>query len=369
MSLDVTLQTDPEIYGNTATEEARRQVEICNACRYCEGYCAVFPAITQQKVFTDGDLTQLANLCHNCRGCYYACQYTDPHDFAVNLPKALAETRAESWERHAWPGGLARGFNRHGVALAAALIVGVAVMFWAITALPGEGEGFYAYISHGVMVAIFGPAFLLPLAAIVISLRRYWREVGGTRVTLSDLHGAFRSAATMRNLSGGQGQGCNFEEGDRYSNRRRWMHQAGMYGFLLCFASTSSGTLMHYLLGLEAPYAWYSLPKLLGVPGGVLLVIGGAGLAWLKTKADPELGAPALWGGEMAFVLLLVFVGATGLLLYAATGTGAVGWLLAVHLGSVLAFFLLTPYSKMIHGFYRMAALTRDAQLKSGPQA
>ena len=104
-------------------------------------------------------------------------------------------------------------------------------------------------------------------------------------------------------------------------------------------------------------------------PGGVLLVIGGAGLAWLKTKADPELGAPALWGGEMAFVLLLVFVGATGLLLYAATGTGAVGWLLAVHLGSVLAFFLLTPYSKMIHGFYRMAALTRDAQLKSGPQA
>jgi citrate/tricarballylate utilization protein len=23
--------------------EARRQMEICNACRYCEGYCAVFP--------------------------------------------------------------------------------------------------------------------------------------------------------------------------------------------------------------------------------------------------------------------------------------------------------------------------------------
>jgi hypothetical protein len=27
--------------------EARRQVEICNACRYCEGYCAVFPAINR----------------------------------------------------------------------------------------------------------------------------------------------------------------------------------------------------------------------------------------------------------------------------------------------------------------------------------
>ncbi|MYF87928.1 MAG: 4Fe-4S ferredoxin, partial [Boseongicola sp. SB0676_bin_33] len=25
--------------------EARRQADICNACRYCEGYCSVFPAM------------------------------------------------------------------------------------------------------------------------------------------------------------------------------------------------------------------------------------------------------------------------------------------------------------------------------------
>ena len=63
----------------------------------------------------------------------------------------------------------------------------------------------------------------------------------------------------------------------------------------------------------------------------------------------------------MAFVLLLFFVSATGLLLYAATGTVAVGWLLPLHLGTVLTFFLLTPYSKMAHGFFRMAALTKEA--------
>ena len=28
----------------------------------------------RQKEFSDGDITHLANLCHNCRGCYYACQ-------------------------------------------------------------------------------------------------------------------------------------------------------------------------------------------------------------------------------------------------------------------------------------------------------
>ena len=75
--------------------EARRQIEICNACRYCEGYCAVFPAINRERVFADGDIMQLAHLCHNCRGCYYSCQYIPPHEFAVNIPRILAETRAE----------------------------------------------------------------------------------------------------------------------------------------------------------------------------------------------------------------------------------------------------------------------------------
>lgn len=347
-------------------EEAARQVEICNACRYCEGYCAVFPAMFKERTFASGDLTQLANLCHNCRGCYYACQYTEPHEFALNLPAALAEARHESWERFAWPAAPARLFQRSGVALALALVLGIALLFWAAAALtPASGEGFYAVLAHGTMVAIFLPAFVLPLLAIGVGLNRYWSEVGGSRVTLAQLTDAVRSAATMRNLAGGQGQGCNFEDEDRFTNARRHAHQAVMWGFLLCFASTSSGTVMHYLFDLQAPYAWYALPKLLGVPGGLLLTVGAAGLIWLKTKADPTLGAPSAWGAEMAFVLLLGLTGLTGLLLYAATGTGAVPALLAIHLGAVLVLFLSTPYSKMAHGFYRMAALVRDAQIKA----
>ena len=346
-----------------ATAEARRQVEICNACRYCEGYCSVFPAMFRERVFTDGDITQLANLCHNCRGCYYACQYTDPHEFALNLPAALAEARTESWDRYAWPGDLAGVFQRSGVALGGALVAGLAVLFLALTALqPAGGEGFYAYLAHGAMVAIFLPAFGFPLVALGIGLRRYWREVGGTRVTLADLKTAALSAGKLKNLSGGQGQGCNFEAGDRFSNARRHAHQATMWGFLLCFAATSAGTVMHYVLDWPAPYPLFSLPKLLGVPGGILLTVGALGLARLKTRADRDLGAPSVWGGEMAFVLLLALTGASGLVLYAATGTALVAPILAVHLGAVLAFFLTTPYSKMAHGFYRFAALVRDAQ-------
>lgn len=345
-----------------ALGEARRQVEICNACRYCEGYCSVFPAITRQRAFADGDITQLANLCHNCRGCFYACQYTEPHAFALNLPGALAEVRHDSWRDLAWPGAFARLFDRSGVAISSVLVLAIALVFaFAQAFRPESGEGFYAHMSHGLMVAIFAPAFVLPLISVAVSMRAYWRQVGGGSIHLADVLDAMKSAGRMRNLDGGHGDGCNFEDGDRFSNARRHAHQATLYGFLLCFASTSAGTVLHYGFGMEAPYGFFSLPKLLGVPGGVLLCLGTAALAWLKTKADRSLGAPAIWGGEMAFVLLLFAVSATGLLLYMATGTALVAMLLPLHLGTVLAFFLLTPYSKMAHGFYRMAALTKDA--------
>ncbi len=342
--------------------EARRQAEICNACRYCEGYCSVFPALHRERAFADGDITHLANLCHNCRGCYYACQYTAPHEFDLNLPKALAEVRQESWKTHAWPAGFGQLFERAGSVLALVLVVATACLFaLAQNINPASGEGFYAYISHGLMIVIFAPAFLLPLAAIGVSIKSYWRNTGGGTVQLSDVLAAARSAGRMKNLEGGHGDGCNFEEEDRFSHARRYAHQATLYGFLLCFASTSSGTVLHYGFGLEAPYALFSLPKLLGIPGGILLCLGTGALAYLKTKANPILGAPKAWGGEMAFVLLLFAVSATGLLLYAATGTAAVSALLPLHLGTVLTFFLLAPFSKMAHGFYRMAALTKEA--------
>ncbi|WP_050526676.1 tricarballylate utilization 4Fe-4S protein TcuB [Pseudorhodobacter aquimaris] len=351
--------------GLDLTQEARRQVEICNACRYCEGFCSVFPAIAEKRMFADGDITQLASLCHNCQGCYHACQYTAPHEFNLNLPAILAEVRHDSWDRFAWPRAFAGAFQRSGVAIGLALVAGFALLFAALVALrPESGEGFYAFLAHTAMVAIFAPAFLGPLAVIAIGLRRYWVEVGGAPIRLSHLRAAFASAATMRNLGGGQGQGCNFENGNRFSNKRRMAHQMVMYGFLLCFAATSSGTLMHYLLGMEAPYGLFSLPKLLGVPGGVLLTLGAVWLVSLKMRSEKALGAASAWGGEMAFVILLGLTGFTGLALYAATGTALVGPLLAVHLGAVLAFFLTTPYSKMVHGFYRLAALIRDAQTK-----
>ena len=128
--------------------------------------------------------------------------------------------------------------------------------------------------------------------------------------------------------------------------------------------STTSGTVLHYVFNMPAPYGFWSLPKLFGVPGGILMVIGTVWLAGLKLKADRKLGDASAWGGEMAFILLLFLVAATGLLLYLLGGTSFMLLMLTLHLGSVLSFFLLTPFTKMAHAPYRLAALVRAASVR-----
>ena len=344
--------------------EARRQTEICNACRYCEGYCSVFPAIHRDRAFSDGNMMQLANLCHNCQNCYHACQFTAPHEFDINLPKALAETRQESWEATAFPKGLGTVFHRHGTLICLAATVAIALLFMTAQNLKGSGDGFYAVMSHGIMVAIFLPAFVLPLICIAISLRRYWCQVGGGSITLSDMVNAFGSAAKMKNLAGGHGDGCNYEDEDRYSHSRRIWHQFVMYGFLLCFAATSVATVLHYVFDMPAPYPLFSLPKLFGLSGGILLSVGTLAMLELKTRGVPSLSDQRVRSGEFGFIFLLFFVSTSGLLLYAFGSTPALEVLLALHLGSVLTLFLLTPYTKMAHGFYRLTALIKDAQIR-----
>src|SRR5579872_2672934 len=84
--------------------EGERLMTICNSCRYCEGFCAVFPAMERRMRFSGADLNYLANLCHNCGECFHACQYAPPHEFAVNVPKVFAEIRVKSYQKYSCTG-------------------------------------------------------------------------------------------------------------------------------------------------------------------------------------------------------------------------------------------------------------------------
>ncbi|OYV36027.1 MAG: hypothetical protein B7Z80_16785, partial [Rhodospirillales bacterium 20-64-7] len=156
------------------------------------------------------------------------------------------------------------------------------------------------------------------------------------------------------------GNGCN-DNSEAFSMRRRWLHHGMFYGFLLCFASTTTGFIYHSFLGWPAPYPFISVPVLLGTIGGVLLLIGTIGLFAMKLIDDPMPSVRKLLGADIALLMLLTLVAATGLILLAVRATGAMGLAMAVHLGFILALFVALPYSKMVHGVYRSAALLRRA--------
>jgi len=358
-----------------ALAEADRLMTVCNSCRYCEGLCAVFPAMEMRRSFTDGDLRYFANLCHGCGACFDDCQFAPPHEFNVNVPKALAQLRAESYAHYAWPRAAAPLFERNGLAVAIAASLSVAAFIAGFAAwtdpsvLFGTHKGpgaFYRLMPHNAMVLIFGGAFLYALAALAMGLRAFWREGNGADAAA---HAAAMSdAARLRYLDGG-GAGCS-DIDDPTPDRRRLFHHLTLYGFLLCLASTSVATLYHYLLGREAPYPWYDLPVLLGTLGGIGLLVGPIGLLREKAKRAPATRVAHLGGMEMAFVAMLFLTSLTGLALLVLRETPAMGLLLACHLGIVFGLFLTLPYGKFVHGLYRYAALARYAkERKSGRHA
>ncbi len=346
--------------------EARRTMEICNACRYCEGYCAVFPAMELHRAFADRDLVHLANLCHGCKGCFYACQYAPPHEFGLNLPKVFAELRRESYEHHAWPGALAGLFAKNGLFISLATGVAlIGVMLLAALLIDSQalfgvhrGDGaFYRVVPYDVMVALGTLTFGYAVLALVMGLRNYWRASGPGSVGWKALALGLHDALTLKHLSGG-GHGCN-DTHEGFTQNRRWLHQAMMWGFILSFASTSVATIYDHLFGWIAPYSWYSAPVVLGTLGGIGLTIGSGGLFWLKLKTDPVPVAQRNFGMDMGLLAQLFLVATTGLALLFFRHTSAMGMLLVIHLGFVLALFVSLPYGKFVHGLYRFAALVR----------
>jgi len=352
-------------------KETERQLVICNACRYCEGYCAVFPAMERRRSFAPADITYLANLCFDCRGCFYACQYAPPHEFAVNVPKVFAQLRTETYREYGWP-RLLSGLYRRG--LTGALVpsaVGVAIVLFLVLLLRGPGallsvdarEGaFYRVIAYEAMVA---PALLLAvygLAVFLIGTVRFWRDTGGRIGDLLDARAfarATRDAFSLRYLGGG-GDGCNYPDA-AFSSARRWLHHLVFYGFLLDLASTTVAAIYDHFLQWRAPYPLLSWPVALGTIGGLMIVAGTLGLLYLKRRSDAVPAEPRMVSMDVAFLMALFLTSVTGLLLLVLRETPAMGTLLAVHLGVVAALFVTLPYGKFAHVVYRYAALIRNS--------
>jgi citrate/tricarballylate utilization protein len=350
-------------------EEANRQLVICNACRYCEGLCPVFRAIEKRRDFAKGDIFYLANLCHDCRACYYACMFTPPHEFAINIPQILSEARVESYKQWSWPGLLARAFKEPRVALLLADIVGslvvVAALLWVgprrlVTPHTGPGA-FYAIVPYLAMVI---PALGLFFFGIAIWLRgalHSWSETNGgvSRPPLraKALFEVIGAVLSLRYLEGG-GPGCTYPE-ERPSSARRIHHSFVFWGFLADFLSTTLAFIYQDFLHDLPPYSVGSAPVVFGTIGGVLLIVGTLGLIGMKHASDRAPAVERAYAMDYTFLAILGLTALTGLLTLVFRATAALGSLLVLHLALVAALFITAPYGKFVHAVYRSLALVR----------
>jgi citrate/tricarballylate utilization protein len=348
--------------------EAQRQFLICSACRYCESYCATFPAIEARTEYTAADAAYIANVCHDCRACYQACMYTAPHEFAVDIPKLLADLRHKSYEERTVPAAagtlVANGNGTFTalVALAFAAILFAAIALtgrWPQMAIGSAAPGAFYRIVPFLWMLI--PALVLAgwaFVALCTMARNLVRDaVPNLRANLADLIGAWKDGLGLTYMKGG-GDGCYYPDIAEPGSARRLLHLTLVTGVALAFFATVAGAFMQDVLRIEPPYDLLSIPVISGTLGGACILIGGAGLLMLKARHNArELDVRATLKLEYAFLWTLLTVAVTGLLLLALRGTTLLGPMLVIHLATVGALFLSIPYGKFIHVPLRLAAL------------
>ena len=365
---------------NKLIEEAGRQLTICNACRYCEGYCPVFPAMEMRRDFATGDVVFISHLCHDCRACYYACMYSPPHEFAINLPQVLSTIRQESYQDWSWPALFGRSFTdkRIGAALAAgavALVVFLSLIFVGPAAIFTRHVGPGAFYRVIPFLAMLVPALALTFYAAALWMTggsRFWREAGSKlieRTGLNSLVDAAGDALNLKWLKGG-GPGCYYP-GATPSSARRLYHSFVFYGFLSALLSTILAAIYQDLLHRLPPYGFTSAPVIFGTVGGVGMIVGVLGLLFIKRKSDAAPASAGMMSVDYSFLLILGLTSLSGMLVLVLRSTAAMGGLLIIHLGLGAALFITAPYGKFVHSMYRSLALIlhRAEQVRAGHNA
>ncbi|MEM2203666.1 MAG: tricarballylate utilization 4Fe-4S protein TcuB [Sulfolobales archaeon] len=358
------------IYKLDLYDEASRQLLLCNACRYCEGYCAVFPAIERRISYDKGYIEYIANLCHDCRSCYPACPYIPPHEFSINIPMLLSSIRLEIYAKYTYPEKLSRIFFKRPLASSLVVtLISIAVM-WLLAIIVGDPSrifqkhlysgSFYTIFPHWTIVA-GGLTLLIYITTImVVSSVRYWRAINrnsSRSITIGVIIGALWDAISHKYFRGG-GAGCEYP-GEFGGYRRLYMHLFLFLGFLLATMATIVAAIYQEALGIMPPYDYLSLPVILGTSGGILITIGCFTLIYYKARSARTLIERKMAELDRFMLLLIGLISLTGVVLLISRDTEYMGSLFITHMGLVLALFLLAPYSKLIHIPYRILSLAK----------
>lgn len=352
-------------------EEGRRQLTICNSCRYCAGYCPVWPAMERRPLLTLQEQVHMANLCHDCRDCFTACMYTPPHEFDLNPPKVFTEIREYTYRAYIGPQAMHRVLeSRWGTVAVSVLAV---VFVAAVSGLTGGtlmgrvGGDPYSVIGHTIIIASALAASLFAIGVVLVGMARYWRDTHGPLRDLFDLGAWGRTlglAARLEHQSGAE-EGCAYEDNEPKATRKV-AHQLIMYGFLLTFASTTSAAIMENVLGLYPPYPVLSVPVVLGSVGGIMAIVGCVISLRAKKQSDASLTTRGMLRADRALLWALLFINLSGMFTLVFRETAAFGWTFVVHFAAVLVFFVFAPYTKFVHWVFRVLATYKDV-LETAP--
>jgi citrate/tricarballylate utilization protein len=342
---------------------------MCNACGYCHGYCQVFNLSRLYSSFADNDLSYLANICHDCRACLDACQYAKPHEFHIDVPDSLRDLRHHTYKLYGRPRFVADflGRSKYGgfVLVVVAMLLSVSVLGLStlpeISSIRTAAPTFYDAVSWQVMMLVGAVPAAWSLTAIARSTVSFWRDIWGQsieRPQILDLLQTLCGIFTWHHF-GALSHGCQ-GNGLYLTFRRKYLHLGLLYGCISCFAATVVGTIYHHILGQPAPYAYTSLPVILGTVGGGAIMVGAIGLFIVGPRSSLDRKA------DVSLLPSLSLVAFTGLSLLLFRESRAMTFLLTLHLGAVVGFFLSIPYGHFLHGPFRAIAMLRAAsQIKT----
>ncbi|QRF75378.1 tricarballylate utilization protein B [Thermoplasmatales archaeon] len=353
--------------------EASRQLNICNACRYCEGFCPVWDVIEYRKKFGRSDVEYIANLCHDCGQCFDVCPFTPPNKFSVNIPAVLSEVRTQTYKEYTVPGTASVLFEKQAalpvIAFATSFITLLVVYFLTgsstrlFYAISGPGS-FYDIIPNVILdVAGLLLAFFIVLVWIASGLK-FIRSVNGSgSIRPSDYLAAASDSFGERWFKGG-GAGCNYPDREaRGSYKKLAVHSLVLYGFLLDLLATMSAFVEQDFMHILPPYPLISVPVLSGLVGGIMIIVGVV-LFLIYDKLGTGFRKKGMKKMDSAFLITLSLTAFTGILLFSMRGTNLMGSLLLIHLSVVAVLFVTAPYGKFVHLVYRYLSIAKYRQEK-----
>jgi citrate/tricarballylate utilization protein len=353
-------------------DEAVRQYTICNACRHCEGFCAVWDVISLRTTIKEKDVKYFAYLCHDCRDCYYACPYSIPHEFSLNIPKINSKIRLDINKEMSIPKFLGKIYDKLNIITVSISILSFIFMITIIGLLRGINllispqPSFYTVIPS-IYIQIGG--IILGLYALTVLIYQgivYWYEIGGDTINLLNLksHVITLYQELSHKWFKGGGVGCDYPS---YSGSylRLFFHSLLVSGFILDFLSTVIAAFYEKILHIMPPYPFESPVVILGILGGLLLLLSSIGLLTLKRVSNKSLIDENMVQIDNWLIYLLALISISGFLLLIFRDTPFMGILLILHLSITIPLFLLAPYSKFSHFIYRYFATLKYNQEKT----